>query len=109
MNVPRIIIAGLYGEGGKTKIATGLMGAFTRKGLKVQSFKSGPDHIDGTYHTEVTKTAPRHLDAWLTSPRTVLESFERSTKNVTLAIVEGAGGIFQGIPLQAFALCSRPW
>ena len=100
MNVPRVVIAGLYGEGGKTTIATGLMGAFTRKGLKVQSFKSGPDHIDGTYHTEVTKTAPRHLDAWLTSPRTVLESFERSTKNVTLAIVEGAGGIFQGIPRQ---------
>ena len=100
MNVPRIIIAGLYGEGGKTTIATGLMGAFTRKGLKVQSFKSGPDHIDSTYHTEVTKTAPRHLDAWLTSPRTVLESFERSTKNIDLAIIEGAGGIFQGIPRQ---------
>ena len=100
MNVPRIIIAGLYGEGGKTTIATGLMGAFTRKGLKVQSFKSGPDHIDSTYHTEVTQTAPRHLDAWLTSPRTVLESFERSTKNIDLAIIEGAGGIFQGIPRQ---------
>ncbi|MEJ2271629.1 MAG: hydrogenobyrinic acid a,c-diamide synthase (glutamine-hydrolyzing) [Candidatus Bathyarchaeota archaeon] len=100
MNVPRVVIAGLYGEGGKTTIATGLMGAFTRKGLKVQSFKSGPDHIDGTYHTEVTKTAPRHLDAWLTSPRTVLESFERSVKNSDLAIIEGAGGIFQGIPRQ---------
>ena len=98
MNVPRVVIAGLYGEGGKTTIATGLMGAFNRKGLKVQSFKSGPDHIDGTYHSEVTKTAPRHLDAWLTSPRTVLESFERSVKRIDLAIVEGAGGIFQGIP-----------
>lgn len=100
MNVPRVVIAGLYGEGGKTTIATGLMGALTRKNLNVQPFKSGPDHIDGTYHFEVTKTAPRHLDAWLTSPRTVLESFERSTKNVDLAIVEGAGGIFQGIPRQ---------
>lgn len=100
MNVPRVVIAGLYGEGGKTTIATGLMGAFTRKGFKVQSFKSGPDHIDGTYHSEVTKTAPRHLDAWLTSPRTVLESFERSAKNIDIAIVEGAGGIFQGIPRQ---------
>ena len=100
MNVPRVVIAGLYGEGGKTTVATGLMGAFTKKGLKVQSFKSGPDHIDGTYHQAVTKMAPRHLDAWLTSPRTVLESFERSTKNVDLAVVEGAGGIFQGIPRQ---------
>jgi cobyrinic acid a,c-diamide synthase len=100
MNVPRVVIAGLYGEGGKTTIATGIMGAFTKKGLKVQSFKSGPDHIDSTYHNVVTKMAPRHLDAWLTSPRTVLESFERSAKKADIAVVEGAGGIFQGIPRQ---------
>ena len=100
MKIPRVVIAGLYGEGGKTTIATGIMGAFTKKGLKVQSFKSGPDHIDGTYHNLVTKMAPRHLDAWLTSPRTVLESFERSAKNADIAVVEGAGGIFQGIPRQ---------
>ena len=98
MNVPRVVIAGIYGEGGKTTVATGIMGAFIKKGLEVQAFKSGPDHIDGTYHTQVTKKPSRHLDAWLTSPRTVLESFERSSKNVDLAIIEGAGGIFQGIP-----------
>jgi len=100
MNVSRVVIAGLYGEGGKTTVATGIMGAFTKKGLQVQAFKSGPDHIDATYHTEVTKKPSRHLDAWLTSPRTVLESFERSAKNVDLAVIEGAGGIFQGIPRQ---------
>ncbi|MBT8172167.1 hydrogenobyrinic acid a,c-diamide synthase (glutamine-hydrolyzing) [Candidatus Bathyarchaeota archaeon] len=98
MNVPRVVIAGLYGEGGKTTVATGLMGTFSKKGLKVQAFKSGPDHIDATYHNQVTKTPSRHLDAWLTSPRTVLESFQRSANNNDLAIIEGAGGIFQGIP-----------
>jgi len=98
MNVSRVVIAGLYGEGGKTTVATGIMGAFARKGLNVQAFKSGPDYIDATYHTEVTKKPSRHLDAWLTSPRTVLESFERSAKNADLAVIEGAGGIFQGIP-----------
>lgn len=98
MNVPRVVVAGLYGEGGKTTVATGIMGALTKRGLKVQAFKSGPDHIDATYHTQATKRQSRHLDAWLTSPRTVLESFERSTKNVDVAVVEGAGGIFQGIP-----------
>lgn len=98
MNVPRVVIAGLYGEGGKTTVATGIMGAFMKKGLNVQAFKSGPDHIDATYHTEVTKKPSRHLDAWLTSPRTVLESFERSAKTADVAVIEGAGGIFQGIP-----------
>jgi len=31
MNVSRVVIAGLYGEGGKTTVATGIMGAFTKK------------------------------------------------------------------------------
>jgi cobyrinic acid a,c-diamide synthase len=98
MNVSRVVIAGLYGEGGKTTVATGVMAALVRKGLNVQPFKSGPDHIDATYHNQVTKKPSRHLDAWLTSQRTVLESFQRSAKNVDIAVIEGAGGIFQGIP-----------
>ena len=98
MNVSRVVIAGLYGEGGKTTVATGVMAALVRKGLNVQPFKSGPDHIDATYHNQVTKKPSRHLDAWLTSQRTVLESFQRSAKNVDVAVIEGAGGIFQGIP-----------
>ncbi|MCW4023186.1 MAG: hydrogenobyrinic acid a,c-diamide synthase (glutamine-hydrolyzing) [Candidatus Bathyarchaeota archaeon] len=98
MNVPRVVIAGLYGEGGKTTVATALMGALVKKGLNIQTFKSGPDHIDATYHNYATKKQSRHLDAWLTSQRTVLESFQRTAKNVDLAVIEGAGGIFQGIP-----------
>ena len=100
MNIPRVVIAGLYGEGGKTTVATGIMGAFTKKGLNVQPFKSGPDHIDTTYHKVATKRYSRHLDAWLTSPRTVIETFQKSITNVDIAIIEGAGGIFQGIPRQ---------
>lgn len=97
MNVPRVVVAGLYAEGGKTTVATGIMGAFVKKGLKVQAFKVGPDYIDAMYHTAVTKEPSRHLDTWLTSPRTVLEIFERASKNADIAVVEGAMGLFDGI------------
>jgi cobyrinic acid a,c-diamide synthase len=97
MNVPRVVIAGLYAEGGKTTVATGLMGAFMKRGLKVQAFKVGPDYIDAMYHTAVTKNPSRHLDAWLTSPRTVLEIFERACQNADVAVIEGAMGLFDGI------------
>lgn len=97
MNVSRVVIAGLYADCGKTTVATGIMSAFIKKGLKVQPFKVGPDYIDGSYHTEITKTPSRHLDAWLTSPRTVLEIFERASKNANVAVIEGAMGLFDGV------------
>jgi cobyrinic acid a,c-diamide synthase len=97
MNVPRIIIAGLWTDGGKTTVATGIMGALLKKKLDVQAFKSGPDMIDASYHTAVTKKPSRTLDAWLTSPRTVLEIFERSSRDADIAVIEGGMGLFDGM------------
>lgn len=97
MNVPRVVVAGLYGEGGKTTVATGLIGAFKKRRLKVQPFKVGPDYIDGSYHTAVANRASRHLDPWLTSPRAVLEIFERACRDADVAVIEGFMGLFDGI------------
>ncbi len=97
MNTPRVVIAGLYGEGGKTTVATGVMGAFKKKGLKVQPFKVGPDYIDASYHNAVTDRSSRHLDPWLTSPQAVLEIFEKACQDADVAVIEGFMGLFDGI------------
>jgi cobyrinic acid a,c-diamide synthase len=97
VRIPRILIASPQSGSGKTTVAVGLMAAFTKKGLRVQPFKVGPDFIDPTYHTTATKVYSRNLDTWLTSPRVVLETFLRNTRNCDLAIVEGAMGLFDGV------------
>lgn len=43
---PRIIIAGLGGDSGKTFVSCGIIRYFKDAGLKVGAFKKGPDYID---------------------------------------------------------------
>jgi cobyrinic acid a,c-diamide synthase len=97
MKVPRLMIAAVRSGAGKTSIATGLMGALTARGYRVQGFKVGPDFIDPGYHTAVTGAASRNLDAWLLSSGGVCELFERAVAGKDIAVIEGVMGVFDGL------------
>ncbi|MDP3732056.1 MAG: cobyrinate a,c-diamide synthase [Candidatus Omnitrophota bacterium] len=97
MNLPRVIIAGTNSGVGKTTLTLGIISALRKKGISVQPFKTGPDYIDPTYHTEASGKACVNLDSWLLSKDTVVELFRRRAKNADISIIEGVMGLYDGL------------
>lgn len=97
MKYPRIIIAGTNSGVGKTTLTLGIISALEKRGLKVQPFKAGPDYIDSSYHTLVSRRNCRNLDTWMLSKDVVLELFERQAKLCDISIIEGVMGLYDGV------------
>jgi cobyrinic acid a,c-diamide synthase len=93
----KIIVSGVTSGVGKTTVAVAIMHALGKKGLKVQSFKIGPDFIDPSYHTFVTKRQSRNLDVWMMGKQGVLECFASACKDAEVAVIEGVMGLFDGM------------
>lgn len=90
--IPRVVIAGTGSGVGKTTLTIGIMAALVKRGITVQGFKVGPDYIDPTYHTAVTKRESRNLDTWMVDSEIMKEIFIRGSLGADLAIIEGVMG-----------------
>jgi cobyrinic acid a,c-diamide synthase len=93
---PTLVIAGTNSGVGKTSLAVGLTRALARRGLRVQTFKVGPDFLDPTYLTTASGRTCYNLDGWMTSREYVRGLFARTTADADVALVEGVMGMFDG-------------
>lgn len=97
VKVPRLIIAGLSGDSGKTLVSLGLARALTERGLKVRPFKKGPDYIDSAWLGVAAKSTCRNLDTFLMSDDAINGALARAATDADLLLVEGNRGLFDGV------------
>ena len=93
---PRLVVAGTHSGAGKTTIATGLMAALRRRGIRVASAKVGPDFIDPGYHALATGHVPRNLDAWICGEDRIAPLAAKAAHGADVLVVEGVMGLFDG-------------
>jgi len=94
--VPRIVIAGLSGDSGKTLIALGAVLLTRNTGLPVAVFKKGPDYIDAAWLSWAAGRPARHLDSYLMGWETVARSFAAHASVDGLSVIEGNRGLYDG-------------
>jgi hydrogenobyrinic acid a,c-diamide synthase (glutamine-hydrolysing) (EC 6.3.5.9)/cobyrinate a,c-diamide synthase (EC 6.3.5.-) len=95
LKIPRIVLAGVTSGVGKTSITCSIIYALQKRGFSVQPFKVGPDYIDPSYLTSISKNDTYNLDVWLMGQKQVLDSFISHSKS-DISIIEGVMGYYDG-------------
>ncbi len=94
--LPRLVVAGVRSDVGKTTVASGLMAALAAAGHRVSGHKAGPDFIDPGYHALATGRPPRNLDTVLHGPERIGPLLAHGADGADLAVIEGVMGLFDG-------------
>ena len=95
-NRPRVLLAAPMSGSGKTMITCGLLQALTLRGLRVASFKCGPDYIDPMFHEKVIGTRSANLDLFFNDAPTLRRLFCRNGEGADVSVVEGVMGYYDG-------------
>lgn len=95
----KIVIAADRSGAGKTTVSCGLLAVLKKRGVKVQSFKCGPDYIDPMFHRRVLGVPSGNLDSFFTDADTLRRIFRDrvAESGAELALVEGVMGYYDGL------------
>lgn len=95
MKIPRIVLAGTTSGVGKTSITCGIIYGLKKRGFSIQPYKVGPDYIDPSYLTTISKNETCNLDVWLMGKQQLVESFVKNSTS-DISIIEGVMGYYDG-------------
>lgn len=91
-----VMIAAPRSGSGKTLITCALLKALKDRGMKVRSFKCGPDYIDPMFHKKILDIPSRNLDLFFLNEDGVRE-LVNNDDDYDISVVEGVMGLYDGI------------
>lgn len=97
----RLLIAGTGSGCGKTTVMCGLLYGLKQRGLRVASYKCGPDYIDPMFHREVLGIPSGNLDSFFTPEDVLCSVMDKSCWEADLTLIEGVMGYYDGIGMTA--------
>jgi cobyrinic acid a,c-diamide synthase len=96
-SIPRIVVSGLRGGGGKTILSLCIIASWHKQGLKVAPFKKGPDYIDAGWLAKAAGAPCYNLDLFMMSSIQAVQSFVSHSFNARLSVIEGNRGLYDGV------------
>lgn len=84
-------------DSGKTTLSLLISCWAFSKGIKIQTFKVGPDYLDQQQLSSIGQPICRNLDIFLSGEEWVQESFLKHSLKYEFSLIEGAMGLFDGL------------
>ena len=95
-----LYVSAAHKSSGKTTLTLGLGRALRRRGLKVQTFKKGPDYIDPIWHGQASGRPCYNLDFHMMQQAEIRALFTRHAADADIALIEGNKGLYDGMDLE---------
>ena len=95
LKVPRLVVAGATSGVGKTSVTSAIIYGIKKRGYSVQPFKVGPDYIDPSYLSSISKKDEKNLDVWLMGENELVQSFVKNSAS-DVSVIEGVMGYYDG-------------
>jgi cobyrinic acid a,c-diamide synthase len=98
MSARGLIVSAPRSGAGKTTVTLAILAALARQGIAIRAAKCGPDYIDAAFHAAATRADSFNLDSWAMPPRLLDQLLAKAISDADVLLIEGAMGLFDGVP-----------
>lgn len=93
---PQFLVGAVSSSSGKTLFMTGLLRLLKKRGLKVQSYKTGPNFLEAQLHALANGVESVNLDSFLCSRTRLQFLYNTYGERAEVCMIEGSAALFDG-------------